>query len=686
MRTLTIAERIWLALSVLVFGYLLSLGAAYLTSIHTGRDISELGTAVFPAAQCGNDALHAFDRQVRSYEDAVAAAETAFIKAADEQAQQVHDALRKLRLLLEEQSELDDLVRSQETSYTAWARDASTAYGAALGQGDGVFSEAAQRDLFRMAAWTKRVRSGFLQLRSTLIHRQHAAVTEAGRRSARLRDMNLIAFCLVMLASVLTVSRTLDRHTIQPLNKLVRTIGREEQVSQDAFPNGEIGDAARKVYALFEKEKEATELLARHKQDLEQTVEKRTRELRQAHDALEDTLEKAPFGVLVIGMDRRIRWLNGGIVRMLGADSAQSLVGHPCGEYFDCAGGNPSSPGPALCDEGKGEEEIRTLFGGCLHVLRETIHTVWDGEDAVLETFVDITEHKRIQSELEQAHKLEAVGQLAAGIAHEINTPTQFIGDHLQFLKEGLEDLEPLLRKYEELLAAAKSGSVPAGLPEDVAELQEEADQEYFREHAPKAIDQALDGVGRVASIVRAMKDFAHPGPATMTATNLNQAIQSTVTVCRNEWKYVAEMELALDDSLPPIVCIPGEINQVVLNMLVNAAHALADKHSGNEGELGRITITTTQENGCARISIADTGTGIPPDALSKIFDPFFTTKEVGKGTGQGLAIAHNIVVQKHGGSIDVESKPGEGTEFLIMLPVSRPDEPAAQSDGDTDA
>ena len=294
------------------------------------------------------------------------------------------------------------------------------------------------------------------------------------------------------------------------------------------------------------------------------------------------------------------------------------------------------------------------------------------GDHVFLQATVrDTTEQKRIEQELSQAQKLEAIGHLAAGIAHEINTPIQYVGDHAQFLKEGLEDLEPLLDKYAELLDAARSGKIPEALPEELLALQEEADLEYFRERAPKAIDQALAGVDSVATIVRAMKDFAHPGPAEMTPTDINRAITSTVTVCRNEWKYVSDVETDLDESLPPVTCIPGEMNQVILNMVVNAAHAIGDATSAKPDTKGRISISTRHENGHVLINISDTGTGIAKEHQKRIFDPFFTTKAVGKGTGQGLAIAYNVVVNKHGGNIQVDSEPGKGTTFNIVLPLS---------------
>ncbi|MEM7307411.1 MAG: ATP-binding protein [Planctomycetota bacterium] len=279
-------------------------------------------------------------------------------------------------------------------------------------------------------------------------------------------------------------------------------------------------------------------------------------------------------------------------------------------------------------------------------------------------------ERERLELQLQSAQKLEAVGQLAAGIAHEINTPTQYVGDNTRFLKECFEEIGGLLGAYDRLAKEAADGSVQAGTLADVERAVEEADPEYLRYEIPKAIDQSLEGVGRVSSIVRAMKEFSHPGVEEMTSIDLNNAIRSTATVCRNEWKYCAELELDLDAELPQVPCLPGEVNQVFLNIIVNAAHAIADRNGGDPDELGRIRVSSRQDGECVEVRIEDTGGGIPEDVRSRIFDPFFTTKGVGKGTGQGLAIAHSVIVKKHRGSIAVECEDGVGSTFFVRLPL----------------
>lgn len=293
-----------------------------------------------------------------------------------------------------------------------------------------------------------------------------------------------------------------------------------------------------------------------------------------------------------------------------------------------------------------------------------------DGNINVLLLGEDVTELKVMESMLTQAQKLESIGQLAAGIAHEINTPTQYVGDNTRFLQSAFEDLQKLLAEYSRLLATIKEGEKLDQLTSTIEKIAREIDLTYLTEEIPKAIEQTLEGVERVSKIVRAMKNFAHPGSVKMTLSDLNRAIESTVTVSKNEWKYVAEMVTDFDPDLPMVPCLPDQFNQVILNMIVNAAHAIADVVGDGSKGKGTITISTRQKEDWVEISISDTGTGIPPEVQAKIFDPFFTTKAVGKGTGQGLNIAHDVIVEKHKGTITFDTKVGEGTTFKILLPL----------------
>ena len=287
-----------------------------------------------------------------------------------------------------------------------------------------------------------------------------------------------------------------------------------------------------------------------------------------------------------------------------------------------------------------------------------------------------LREQEAAQGQLVQAQKLESIGQLAAGIAHEINTPIQFIGDNLRFLEDAFRDLKPLLASGT--CSHAGDGESRPGVPGAPTErmLQtaatSEDDLEYLIREIPKAIAQSLEGVGRVANIVRSMKEFSHPGTDEMQPVDLNKALECTLTVCRNEWKYVADVVTDLDPHLPPVHCMPGACNQVFLNLIINAAHAIADKQDGNFTEKGTITVSTRSDGDWVEVRVADTGTGIPAEHRTKVFDPFFTTKKVGRGTGQGLAIARSVLVDKHGGTLTFDTEVGRGTTFIVRLPQRR--------------
>ena len=271
----------------------------------------------------------------------------------------------------------------------------------------------------------------------------------------------------------------------------------------------------------------------------------------------------------------------------------------------------------------------------------------------------EMAARERAEAELNVSHRMEAVGQLAAGIAHEINTPIQFVGDNLRFLRDAFADLQ------------AATAALAAALPEPppaVRAALDKADMPYLVKEVPEALQQSLEGVARVSSLVQAMKEFSHPDTGEQKSADLNRSIETTLVVARNEYKYVADVATVLDPALPPVTCVVGEINQAVLNLLVNAAHAIGDAQGRGRGT---ITITTRRDGDQAEVRVADTGTGIPEDIRGRIFDPFFTTKPVGKGTGQGLYLVHTLIVKKHHGTVHFESTMGVGTTFILRLPIS---------------
>lgn len=293
----------------------------------------------------------------------------------------------------------------------------------------------------------------------------------------------------------------------------------------------------------------------------------------------------------------------------------------------------------------------------------------------VLVIMEDVTQHKILESQLLQAQKLESIGQLASGIAHEINTPIQYVSGNLSFLKDAFARIHDVLVRYNH---AANLLSRDAAVPDACRELlptPEELDElKDLLAEVPGSIDDSLDGVDRVANIVGAMKRFSHPDLTAKHLVDVNKAVESILTITRNEWKYNADLSLELDPSRPMIFCVPGDFNQAVLNVVVNAAHAMSEKYRG-QNQRGVLSVRTSTEGRTVAVSVSDTGGGIPEDIRTRIFDPFFTTKEVGKGTGQGLAIVHSVLA-RHNGTVEFETVPGVGTTFTLRFPAGEEIEP----------
>jgi len=286
--------------------------------------------------------------------------------------------------------------------------------------------------------------------------------------------------------------------------------------------------------------------------------------------------------------------------------------------------------------------------------------------------FRNLTEQKLQEASRIHSMKLESIGVLAAGIAHEINTPVQFIGSNLSFLQESFQDILHLLEAYAKLKNTIESGEGDTGaLLEEITRLEDEADVEYLTEETPTAFEQTKNGVERVTKLVLGLKGFAHSGDGeSKRPADINEIISNSLVVCQNAYKYVANMELTLEE-LPSIKVYPGDIGQVIVNLVVNAAHAIGDKKDKEKSsEMGTIHISSASDAQWVTVKVEDSGGGIPEGVRQRIFDPFFTTKDIGHGSGQGLAITRNIIYDKHHGSISLESTVGEGTTFTIKLPI----------------
>lgn len=393
----------------------------------------------------------------------------------------------------------------------------------------------------------------------------------------------------------------------------------------------------------------------------------RSRDGEQRYRAL---VERSPDGtMLLVGED--IMFVNLAAALLFGASGPSEIEGRSATPFV-----HPDSLHQigAIRDAARiGSDQLFQMDIVALDGSRRTVESIgieslFNNQPALQVVFRDVTERVKLESQLIQAQKLESIGQLAAGIAHEINTPTQFVGDNARFLRDAFEDLRPLHESHAHLLAAAvETGMVSPELVAAAQEAVERSDIEYLTEEIPSAIDQTLEGIDRVATIVRAMKDFSHPGSGSKELTDLNRALESTATVARNEWKYAADLSFDFEEDLPPVPCLIGELNQAFLNIIINAAHAIEEKTDGQTK--GLISVATASIDDSVEVRITDTGGGIPEDIRARIFDPFFTTKTVGRGTGQGLAIARSVIVDKHGGTLTVDSEPGAGTTFTIRLP-----------------
>ena len=437
------------------------------------------------------------------------------------------------------------------------------------------------------------------------------------------------------------------------------------------FDNAEV---LQLTMALIEK-RFLTEVAETRAEELEAIVEERTSHMREAKR--ETDLLLSAIDSMLIGLDQegRVNLWNSQSEISFGIKSSETL-----GQVFSklpIQWEDSSKIEQNVAKNGKRFEAVFHNKEGEHRIVGMSSFPVSDEgvRKGSLIIGTDITEHRALESQLVQAQKLESVGQLAAGVAHEINTPMQYLGDNLDFLEKKVGLLTPVIAGLQQVLSSDGEEREDALSNLETAATKIKANK--FVDGLLDAIADSRDGVHHVSKIVRAMKEFAHPGQEEKISVDINRALKSTIAVSTNEWKYVAEIETNFDDSSPTVLAFPVELNQVFLNILVNAAHAVSDVTEGGANGKGKITVSTKLVDDAVQVSISDSGAGIPDDIKTRIFDPFFTTKEVGKGTGQGLSIAHSVIVKKHGGRLLCESTLGEGTNFLIEIPT--------KSDGNED-
>jgi PAS domain S-box-containing protein len=483
---------------------------------------------------------------------------------------------------------------------------------------------------------------------------------------------------------VLTLFRDVTEHKrVEEELRAAKERAEQTQHELELAKSGVDRNAAQLAEALFEAASQKAQ------------AEKARQATEEANRLMNNILSSVSSIVIAVDENNRVTQWNPAAERTFGVPAAKA-TGTP---FSKCPIGWDSTETietiAACCEahEPVQLDEIRfTRPGGTTGLLSVSINPMRDEHGGYLGFVLlgsDVTEQKVLEEDLSRAQKLESVGALAAGIAHEINTPIQFVGDNTRFLSDSFEELGRVLEAYRQLKETAEAQGTAPELLSRLNAVEQEADVEYLNGEIPKAIDQTLEGVARVAKIVRAMKDFSHPDQGEKSLADLNQALESTLTVARNELKYVADVVTDFDPALPPVPCYLSDMNQVFLNLLVNAAHAITDVvgngKSGKATGKGTITVTTRDEGKWAVIRIADTGTGIPKHVRDRIFDPFFTTKTVGRGTGQGLSIARKVVVDAHGGSLTFETEVGKGTTFIIRLPIESGPASTGESDEKAD-
>ena len=421
------------------------------------------------------------------------------------------------------------------------------------------------------------------------------------------------------------------------------------------------------IGVVIEDRRRSQEELAEHRDHLEQLVEQRTSDVTKANrDLLAEikwrkqaqkelslihaAVNNATDAIVILDWHSETAYINTAFTSLFGYTREQI---RKFGIQRIFADSNKAGKALSLNMKNKGwqgEIELTDSTGRVFPAFVRSTAITHDRTniESTLLVINDITEQKLKESQLRQAQKLESIGQLASGIAHEINTPIQYVSDNTRFLDESCAQIA-------DLIAKSTGKTDPESLLNDVHQ----------------AIRQSLEGLEQVTKIIGAMKDFSHPGAGVMTNIDINGIMDSTITICRNEWKYVADIETHYDTSLPAVTCLPDQIGQVFLNLIVNAAHAIKELSGDTPKKKGTIAISTRKDGKLAEIRISDTGCGIPPQDRTRIFDPFFTTKDVGKGTGQGLAVVNRIVTETHGGTITFEDNDTKGTTFIVRLPLT---------------
>ncbi len=404
------------------------------------------------------------------------------------------------------------------------------------------------------------------------------------------------------------------------------------------------------------------------------------------HKILRALLETVPDAIYLKDAQSKFVMVSKSMAQRCGHQTMEEMIGHTDFDYFTLEHAQPAyETEQRIISRGEhvlGLEEKETWLDGLVTWANTTKLPLHDDEGQIIGIFgisrdvtlqkVDAQERSELEAKLQLAGKLESIGRLSAGIAHEINTPTQFIAHNTRFISDAVNDLITLARQGQALQhAVEKNDTALEAAARAFAASVKKLDLEYLVNEVPRTIAENLDGLERVQQIVRSLKEYSHPTSREKVPADLNAAIKTALNVAKHEWKYVAEAQLELAEDLPPVPCNISEITQVVINLVINAAHAIEAKLRKTGEKKGLITVRTRHEDKFVVVAVQDSGTGIPAEVRDNVFDPFFTTKPMGKGTGQGLHLVQTIVATNHEGSIEFTTDLGVGTTFTFKLPVA---------------
>ena len=690
-----IVTKIWVGFSLLIAGYVMTITLTEVNSNRNERFLHGIEKSSFPSANAAQGAITVFKQQLASFQDAVVFGEPSGAERAQLMQEELFGHLQLISADPLVAAARRDAAAALEQQLHAFLADAFPLY-TRLAKSDAATDLPARAALLKMRSEV--LAQDLDRLRDDLRRDLKEAIDLRFHQISRSRLINEVVFASVLLGAaslIATVILNLSRRLHLLIGASARLTSGDYLTAVIDASHDEVGQLGQGFEAMRTAIHARNQELQTFNTSLDGLVRERTREVEQRNHELstqiserlrvehslrlvEAAIAQVDEGVVIAPAEERPisppEYLNPGFFKTLHLDPGIAVSGgllsvfgpRPVPDHFrkawDSARGGSNQTIEVALTRGDGSDGVIEW-----HVapLRDP-----DGRvSSVVSILRDLTEHKREEAQRQQGQKMESIGQLAAGVAHEINTPIQFIGDNLRFLGDSFGDLGTVLGAHTRLLESARAGAVPGDLIAATDAAAKRADVEYLAEEIPKAIAQSLEGVTRVAEIVRAMKEFSHPDQGEKKPTDLNKAITTTLTVARNEYKYVADLVTDLAADLPAVPCIVGEFNQVILNLIVNGAHAIGDVVA-TQGGKGTLTVSTRLDGGHVEVRIRDTGTGIPEAARGRIFEPFFTTKAVGRGTGQGLYIAQTVVAKKHGGTLTFETALGQGTTFIIRLPL----------------